>query len=222
MEIERIGDNTVKLYISYIDMEERGFDREEIWFNRDLGEELFWEMMEEANVEEDFLGDSPLWIQIHALDSGLEMFVTKYSHANKDNDDDPERLVLDVQELMNSDRERVEEILNDHYAKLRKKSKKEPSLEFVLSFADFEDVIQLAKNQNLEHIKTTLYSFDNKYYLQVNFEDEKYADDNVVENALSSLLEYSVESNMTIHRLEEYGKQVISEDVFNTVNEYFA
>ena len=49
MDIERINDHTVKFYISYIDIEERGFDREEIWYNRDRSEELFWEMMDEVH-----------------------------------------------------------------------------------------------------------------------------------------------------------------------------
>ena len=48
MEIERINEHTVKFYISYHDIEERGFDREEIWYNRDRSEELFWEMMDEG------------------------------------------------------------------------------------------------------------------------------------------------------------------------------
>ena len=34
MEIERINENTVKFYISYLDIEERGFDRDEIWYNK--------------------------------------------------------------------------------------------------------------------------------------------------------------------------------------------
>ncbi|GAA3329607.1 hypothetical protein GCM10020331_078360 [Ectobacillus funiculus] len=35
LDIERINDHTVKFYISYIDIEERGFNREEIWYNRE-------------------------------------------------------------------------------------------------------------------------------------------------------------------------------------------
>lgn len=40
MEIERINEHTVKFYISYGDIEDRGFDREEIWYNRERSEEL--------------------------------------------------------------------------------------------------------------------------------------------------------------------------------------
>ena len=77
MEIERINENTVKFYISYGDIEERGFDREEIWYNRERSEELFWEMMDEVHQEEEFVVEGPLWIQVQALDKGLEILVTK-------------------------------------------------------------------------------------------------------------------------------------------------
>ncbi len=77
MEIERINDHTVKFYISYVDIEERGFDREEIWYNRERSEELFWEMMDEVHSESDFSLDGPLWIQVQALEKGLEVVVTK-------------------------------------------------------------------------------------------------------------------------------------------------
>ncbi|HEY9582407.1 MAG TPA: adaptor protein MecA, partial [Savagea sp.] len=31
MDIERINENTLKLFISYTDIEERGFTKDEIW-----------------------------------------------------------------------------------------------------------------------------------------------------------------------------------------------
>ena len=83
MDIERINENTVKFYISYIDIEKRGFSRDEIWFNRDKSEELFWEMMDEINDESDFEVEGPLWIQVHAMDKGLEVTVTR-AQINRD------------------------------------------------------------------------------------------------------------------------------------------
>src|SRR5699024_9842803 len=77
MEIERINENTVKFYISYLDIEDRGFEREEIWYNRERSEQLFWQMMDEINYKEDFAIEGPLWIQVQALEKGLEIIVTK-------------------------------------------------------------------------------------------------------------------------------------------------
>lgn len=57
MDIERINDHTMKFFITYIDIEDRGFNREEIWYDRERSEELFWEMMDEARDHDDFFID---------------------------------------------------------------------------------------------------------------------------------------------------------------------
>src|SRR3954451_12458944 len=89
MEIERINENTVKFFLSYIDIEERGFTREEVWYNRDKSEELFWEMMDEINDETEFEVEGPLWIQVHAMNNGIEVTVTRAQVSeNGDSDAD--------------------------------------------------------------------------------------------------------------------------------------
>src|SRR5699024_11936001 len=82
MEIERINENTVKFYISYVDIEDRGFEREDIWYNRERSEQLFWQMMDEVNYKEDFSVEGPLWIQVQALEKGREILVEN-AHLSK-------------------------------------------------------------------------------------------------------------------------------------------
>ena len=82
MEIERINENTVKFFLSYLDIEERGFTREEVWYNREKSEELFWEMMDEINEEAEFEVEGPLWIQVHAKKQGIEVTVTRANSAD--------------------------------------------------------------------------------------------------------------------------------------------
>ncbi|MFK2825810.1 adaptor protein MecA [Bacillus sp. B190/17] len=219
MEIERINDNTVKFYISYLDIEERGFDREEIWYNRERSEELFWDMMEEIHDEEDFTVDGPLWIQVQALDKGLEILVTQ-ANLTKDG----QRIELPLPEDKYQDfpvDDRLEELLDEQFHENEEENEmKEPILDFVLSFNDFEDLIQLSKRTDLDELSTQLYSYNNRYYLFVEFPEDMF-DEEEVENALSILLEYANESGSTIHRLQEYGKCVMEDDVFQTVRKHF-
>ena len=77
MRIERVDDTTVKLFITYSDIEARGFSREDLWTNRKRGEEFFWSMMDEINEEEDFVVEGPLWIQVHAFEKGVEVTISK-------------------------------------------------------------------------------------------------------------------------------------------------
>ncbi|MFB6465346.1 adaptor protein MecA [Cytobacillus sp. Hz8] len=218
MEIERINDNTVKFYISYVDIEERGFDREEIWYSRERSEELFWEMMDEVHQEENFSIEGPLWIQVQALDKGLEVLVTR-AQLNKDGqkfelpflDDKLKDFPVDA---------RIEDLLDQHFnPKVEEEDVEELSLEFLLTFNDFEDLIALSNRGNLDFLLTKLYSFEGKYYLYVEFDEE--IDEDEIDNALSILLEFGVEARTTIHRVEEYGKQIIADNVFSEIRKYF-
>ena len=219
MEIERINENTVKFYISYGDIEKRGFDREEIWYNRDRSEELFWEMMDEVHEEEDFTVEGPLWIQIQALEKGLEVLVTR-AQLSKDG----QKFDLPIDDSANSVDLKIESMLNEHFQSdqsMDEQAMEDEALQFVLVFQDFEDIVALSKTNGVNGVITKLYSFENKYYLYVEFPEGEFEEDKI-DNILSILLEYSDESRVTIHRIEEYGTVIIPDDVFHTVNQYFA
>lgn len=220
LEIERINDNTVKFYISYGDIEERGFDRDEIWYNREKSEELFWEMMDEVHQEEEFMIEGPLWIQVQALDKGLEVLVTK-AQISKDG----QKFELPITDEKLKDipvDERIEELLDQHFNTKTDDDDDsyEDTLEFLIAFKDFEDLISLSNRNILEDLSTKLYSFEGKYYLFVDFPEEEY-DEEDIDNSLSLLLEYGYETAITIHRVEEYGKLIMSENVFSEIRRHF-
>jgi adapter protein MecA 1/2 len=223
MEIERINENTVKFYISYGDIEDRGFDREEIWYNRERSEELFWEMMDEVHQEEDFGIEGPLWIQVQALDKGLEVLVTR-AQVSKDG----QRFELPIPEDKLKELpvdERIEELLDQHFQiKQDQDEDTEVALDFTLKFSDFEDAISLSqrlRDMPVEHLTTKLLAFENKYFLYIKFSEEHFSEEEI-DNMLSILLEYADESRMTVHRLEEYGNIVVDQNVFETLSAYFS
>ena len=226
MEIERINENTVKFYISYLDIEERGFDRDEIWYNRDRSEELFWEMMDEIHHEEEFAIEGPLWIQVQALDKGLEIMVTK-AHLAKDGNKLEIPMGEDGVKEMPID-EGLESFLDQHFQGKNEGTDTDAVqynldlLEFTIAFNDFEDIISLSKRNALYGFHSSLYHFENKYYLYVVFDEEEIEVEENIDNILSILLEYGYESPVTIYRLQEYGKEIMKEDVFETIQTYFA
>lgn len=219
MEIERINENTVKFYISYVDIEKRGFNREEIWYDRERSEELFWEMMDEIHTDDDvFDPEGPLWIQVQALEKGLEVLVTK-AQLSKDG----QRFELPIpdeklKELPIGDQ--LEEFFSENFqAPMQQVFTDGDPLEQVLYFKDFEDLLALAKNVRMEDVSTKLYAFEGKYYLYVRFPEEETEEANDLK--LSQLLEYSDLSSVTSHRLLEYGKLIINSNVFAKLNSYF-
>lgn len=229
MEIERINENTVKFYVTYQDVEQRGFDREEIWYNRERSEQLFWEMMDEVNDQENFQADGPLWIQVQAMDKGLEVIVTKAQVSQ-----DGQKLELPNEDGKAIDvpvDEKLESLLDDKFHSSEDYDQKneyeedqeesDEPLTFTLKFNDFEDVIQLSHYVlPVESMEQRLFHFEDRYYLYIQFNDENMSDDDQ-ENVLSQLMEYGHESSLTIHRLEEYGKTIFNEQALESVKEYF-
>jgi adapter protein MecA 1/2 len=217
MEIERINEHTVKFFLSYVDIEERGFDRDEIWYNRDKSEELFWEMMDEVHDEEDFMAEGPLWIQVQALDMGLEVIVTK-AQLSKDG----QKLELPIPEDKLKAIDQNLDSIMDHFDKSDLDDDdiddEVQRLQFMIRFDDLENIISLSSH-HLYGFHSHLFSFENRYYMYIDFEDEQ--DDDEIENTLSIILEYGQESRITIHRLEEYGKEIFSENVLNQIRKYF-
>lgn len=222
MDIERINENTVKFFISYGDVEERGFDREEIWYNREKSEQLFWEMMDEVHEDEDFPFDGPLWIQVQALEKGLEVVVTK-AQITKDG----ARFDFPYGDGKYKDyslNEQVEDLLNHHFSygdhDLVDDLSEETSISFVTFFNDFEDLIALSTRPWPVDLKTKLFSYEGKYFLYLEFPFDAFTEEEI-DDLLSVVLEHGTESQRTIHFLLEYGKEIMEEDVFNTINKYF-
>jgi adapter protein MecA 1/2 len=78
----------------------------------------------------------------------------------------------------------------------------------------------LSHRVDLHDVKNSLYVYENSYYLYVEFMDE--IEEDQLDNTLSLLLEYGHESQLTIHRIEEYGKEIINEQALAVVNKHFA
>ncbi|MBU8906913.1 adaptor protein MecA [Desertibacillus haloalkaliphilus] len=222
MEIERVNETTLKFYITYKDIEERGFDRNEIWYNRERGEELFFEMMSEAtDQDENFEIEGPLWIQVQALDKGLEIIVTRGQIS-----DGNVKLEIPFGNEKETDLpvdQNIVDMLDEQFSHSKSKSahtKEDERLELVIGFEDFEHLISLSHSFTSRDFVNKLYHFEGKYYLYVVFEDDYTEDEQ--DNMLSQILEFGQESDITIYRIEEYGKSIIAENALDVLRENFA
>ncbi|SDZ75265.1 adapter protein MecA 1/2 [Thalassobacillus cyri] len=227
MEIERINENTIKFYVSYHDVEQRGFDREDIWYNRDRSEQLFWEMMDEVNDKENFHAEGPLWIQVQAMEKGLEVIVTKAQLSS-----DGQKLELPTENGKTIDMpvdEKIESMLDEKLNEADTHTTDEDTdwsndlepMQFTIRFDEFEDAIQLSHSfQSVKEFEQSMYHFEDAYYLYIQFNEDNMNDDEQ-ENILSNILEYGNESDITIHRLQEYGKTIFAEDALNQIKSYF-
>src|SRR5690625_4603475 len=69
-----------------------------------------------------------------------------------------------------------------------------------------------------DRIETRLYHYKDAYFLFIKMNATLYE---LQEDLLSQILEFSSESEITKHVLEEYGKVIIEEQVFKTIRHYF-
>lgn len=222
MDIERINDNTFKVYISYIDIEERGFSRDEIWFNKDKSEQLFWEMMDEVHDDDHFEElDGPLWIQVHAMEKGLEVIVTRTELTKQDerlgNNSDADDISSKI--FKNGVSSSIGPHEFDDFSSYMDELDEIP-MDYTFVFESFDDVIGLAKKLDEAELQTSLYFYEEKYYLHIVF-DFDVTEFEFVLNTLSIVSEFASNSKTTIHLIQEYGKQIIADGVLDELNKHF-
>ena len=225
MEIERINENTIKFYMSYLDIEDRGFNREEIWYNRERSEQLFWQVMDEAGDQESFDIEGPLWIQVQAMEKGLEITVTKAQLSKDGQNLELSNESSEIDEHLN---DKLENLLDIQLGKATRKSRRKTEdkeyarlVHHIVAFNDFEDMIQLSHRLDTEEgIASELYHYKDDYILIVKF-DDTVLDDHVQDNLLSIIYEYGSKKKVTIPIILEYGKTIFSEKALEQTKQFF-
>ncbi|MEK4816144.1 adaptor protein MecA [Macrococcoides caseolyticum] len=218
MRIERVNESTLKFYLTYTDIEARGFKRDDLWTSRKKGEEFFWSVMEEVNQEEDFFFDGPLWIQVHAFDKGIEVVVTKSKNDDLQLPEDDSDLNIDekVNDFINNSMHSDSELRD----LLMRASEESTEQFFIVHFDSLEDVIQFSyHNYEDVDIEDLLYMYEGKYYYYVEFDDHMSED--AIHSYIAHLLEYANETQISHEQLDEYGKIVMSHNVKRQVKQYF-
>ncbi|MGZ9848623.1 adaptor protein MecA [Macrococcus psychrotolerans] len=218
MRIERVNESTLKFYLTYTDIEARGFKRDDLWTSRKKGEEFFWSVMEEVNEEEDFFFDGPLWIQVHAFDKGIEVVVTKSKNDDLQLPEDDSDLNIDekVNDFINNSMHNDSELRD----LLMRASEESTEQFFIVHFDDLEDLIQFSyHNYEDVDIEDLLYMYEGKYYYYVEFDDHMSED--AIHSYIAHMLEYADETQISHEQLDEYGKIVMSHNVKRQVKQYF-
>ena len=217
MDIERVNENTIKLFMTYSDIEDRGYSREEIWYNRAKGEELFWDMIGEVNTEDYFDLDGPIWIHINASEHGLEVVVTR---ANLSAEGDTNSLLASFDEHREAahNNKNLDESFFDSFEE--DDVNQGNNQVSIFKFKDIDELIPLAKRLTSYGLVSSLFNFENYFYLSV---DLTLIDEIAERQNIKAIIgEYFAPSKLTIYRLQEYGETIMAENCFETVVKYFS
>lgn len=192
MRLERLTYNKIKFFLTTDDLYDRGLSKEDIWIDSLKWNQLFHDMLEEANEEFGVEIQGTIAVEIFSLQAqGMVMILT----------------------LEESDQE--EESLEDVFIEMQVTI--EGCEEVLFEFSTIEEVIQLSKRfMTMDRSDGSLYSMNKKYYLH--FEGIEAADKNKL---ISVLAEYGDPSLLSIHRLIEYGNLIIKQNAIETIVKYF-
>ncbi|MDM5187779.1 genetic competence negative regulator [Bacillus sp. DX4.1] len=193
MRLERLNYNKIKIFLTFDDLSERGLTKEDLWKNAPKVQQLFRDMMQEANKELGFEADGPIAVEVFSLQAqGMVVIVTK-EKSEADVEDDFRDEFIEMQVTLDE---------SEH---------------ILYEFAIFEDVITLANRlYNLGVTDGKLYAWDGRFYLWL--EDETPL---LKADIIAILAEFGNSSTVTIYRIMEYGKELMDSQAIRQIYHYF-
>jgi len=191
MRIERLSSHQFEIFLTFDDLKERGFTKEDIWIDVDGVRNLFSDMMYEASDELGFELYGNLLIQVHLKQAqGMHVIVTQKSEDIELDGD-----ILEMKVTLNESREMI----------------------FV--FNDFEHIIEVSSY--LLSISMTggeVYYLDGAYFMLIEEDD---LNKNNKEDVIAIMSEFSSSSIITSYRLKEYGKPIITSNAVKVIQSNF-
>lgn len=201
MKIERLGQDKIRIFLTFDDLSERGIQKEDMWQEIPKVHDLFTEMMDQAYSEVGFDATGPLAVEVFALPAqGMVVIVTrgKYDHHSDDRSSYEDEIPDEVYE-MEVTLEQTDTIL--------------------YSFDDFEILIEAA--HVLRHMIPdvgVLYKYNRSWILQLEPEEIEEGKQPAV---IAVLAEYGEATSVTSAVLEEYGQVVMAEKAIEVICSHF-
>lgn len=191
MRIERVSNNQFTMFLTFDDLIERGFTKEDLWYDAKDVRNLFSDMMYEASFELGIELVGSLLVQVYLMQAqGMHVTVTQKC-AEVDWEDDFIEMKVTLDE----------------------------SNELLFSFSDVEHVIEVSRClANLNIDGGSLYHMDERYYMLFEKTDLKH---HITEDVIAVMSEYAFPSIITSHRLKEYGKCIIADSAVGQLIHYF-
>lgn len=195
MKIEKLNENKIKITLNSDDLKARNIDVQSFIYNTPESQDLFWDVMREAEKEYGFsVDESMVYVEASATASGIfTLTVTKTANS------------LNPSNLKNK--------LRKQNCKLKRKVANSPLDHSIYRFDTFDDFCDFCKvvyDKNFE--KNSLYEFQNAYYL-------------IASNMPNTLiLEYACKEHNTdilSAKLSEYGNLIASENAIEIIKKSF-
>ncbi|MFL1695279.1 adaptor protein MecA [Weissella kandleri] len=234
MELERIDDDTIRVFITNNDLKERNITLMELMSDQGEVEKLFYSILAEANIEEEFEQNEAVSFQVMPNKDGLEVFIMK----NVTEDQIPKELLRKMMESRRGAelKDKVpEEVLNklletdgdkaqtandrlDQHRDLAQDAD-EPTKTLTAKFDDFEALVQLAQSTQITGANR-LVEYNQAYYLELNVPQSN--SEQRMKNLKALLREYGEVTPVDISIAAEHGQIIFEQDALEQVQAIFS
>lgn len=205
MKVEKINNNKVKITLTFEELEKRDINIKDIEKNSEIAKNLFVDLIEESNIDEDFeFEDSQLLIEASSDNNNL--FVVTITKV--DNLPDLRKYSLLEKKVKNS---RKPNTIATNY--------KVDS--FIYSFKSIDNILALCENAKSEKLffgKNSLYKYNDIYFIifaNSSIKNKKFLKTFVF---LSEYCENYYSYNMFSSAIKEKSKLIVSNNALQTLS----
>lgn len=197
MKIEKLTENKLKITLSIDDLEERNITLHSFMYNSPESQDLFWELLKEAEKECGFSVDDSM-IYVEASTTGAGNFTLLVTKTNEN---------IPAEKINRPKRISKENI------KLKRKSDSQKNNLAIYIFNKFDDICSFCSVCDISKMhENSLYKMNNSYYLKTDI------------MPFNNILDYaSSTKNFEIleAKLNEYGEIIIEKNALQTITSYF-
>ena len=208
MRIEKISENKIRVTISLTDLEERNIDLNALNYNSPAAQELFWDMMEQAEIQFGFnTSDSQLCIE--AVPDSDEGFVVTITRLDED-----------------GDFESIQKYIKNKFRKselrAKKKNRRVCSTIMIYCFDNFEDLLSVTRKLPCMYAgDSTLYKCKDAYYLLLTRNSFTDSNSKMFETILNEYGRKVSSVGFYEGYLNEYGTRIAEYNAIEVINSYF-
>lgn len=240
MQVDHINENTIRVRINRDELARRGLRVLDLLGDKEKIQKFFYSILSEVDTDHTFTKGVPVTFQVMPNNGGLDLMITKVK-PNEANDlrqmmsglgDDDNQTQeepdsrrsffdLDSNDDLNTDNTgenqkpdvNVENDSNSEYWKFQKRH--------AYSFNELGYLIELADNLKVSDLASSLYYQRGKYYLELAFLDEDYAELKPAD-AWAIANEYGIKIDKEeMNTVKETGKCLLNQDALGHIRYYF-
>lgn len=244
MQVDHINENTIRVRIDKDELARRGLKVLDLLGDKEKIQQFFYSILAEVDTDHTFTQGVPVTFQVMPNNGGLDLMITKIhsdeaenfrkmmGSFNDDSDNQEKSEVdsrrsffdLDPKDDLNTELDPFDATELNSNADQDQDSKAEYwkfQNQHAYSFNELGNVIELADSLKVSDLASSLYYLRGKYYLELVFLDENYAELKPAD-AWAIANEYGIKiEDSEMKSVKETGKCLLNQDALGHIRHYF-